>query len=80
MQHPAEEEEVAASWSEMELPEVVRQDIMTNIPRSTRRAVRKAHRGLGRPSRPTFIKMMRLGGAMPNALAYAKHWQCPTCA
>ena len=64
MIHPEEEEPVdpQATWSEQEVPTDVRQDIMSKVPKETRQAVRKAHRGLGHPSRETFIRMLRLGG------------------
>ena len=45
-----------------------------------RRSVRRAHRGLGHPSRKIFLKMLRLANATEAALLYAKWWICPLCA
>ena len=66
-------------WSANELPADLRHDVMQKIPKEIRRQVRKAHVGLGHPSRTTFLRMMKLGGASPAALEYAKAWQCPVC-
>jgi hypothetical protein len=73
------EDEVQDEWSANELPEKVREEVYAKIPRAVRRGVRKAHVGLGHPSRGTFLRMMRLGGASPGAMEYAKAWQCPVC-
>ena len=45
-----------------------------------RRAVRKAHRVVGHPSRKVFVNMLRLGQAHKAAIDYAKKWECPVCA
>ena len=42
--------------------------------------MRNIHRGLEHPGRETMQRMMRLGGASPAALQYARVWQCPICA
>ncbi|MFM7984158.1 MAG: hypothetical protein ACKPKO_33015, partial [Candidatus Fonsibacter sp.] len=67
-------------WSAHELPEKDREDVYQRIPKQIRRAVRKAHCGLGHPSRGSFLRMMRLGGASPAAMEYARDWVCPVCA
>ena len=41
--------------------------------------MRQAHKNLGHPHRDTFVRMLRLGGAKPEAVTYAKQWQCPIC-
>ena len=66
-------------WSANELPADLRHDLLQQIPKEIRRQVRKAHVGLGHPSKTTFLRMMKLGGASPAALEYAKAWQCPIC-
>ena len=75
-----EEELPMASWSENEIPEAVREEILEKVPARVRRQVRRTHRGLGHPGRETMLRMMRLGGASPAALQYARVWQCPVCA
>jgi hypothetical protein len=71
---------VEDDWSSNELPESVRADLYNRTPRETRRSIRKAHCGLGHPSQATFLRMLRLGGATPAAMDYAKAWVCPICA
>ena len=56
--HPALDEE-QEQWSDQELPEGLREDILMRVPRAVRRSVRRAHRGLGHPSRVAFMHMMR---------------------
>ena len=73
------EEEPEGNWSEMEIPEHFRQEMLQKVDTSTRRMVRKAHRGLGHPGRTTMLRMMKLGGASAEAIRYAKVWQCPVC-
>ncbi len=84
MMHPAVDEEREddrkLNWSENEIPEDKRDGILTRVSKEIRRSVRRAHRGLGHPSRRTFTKMLRLGRASPPALLYAQTWICPTCA
>ena len=81
--HPAIDEGSGSEhpyWSDMEIPEHCRREIKSKTTRKMRRAVRKAHRGLGHPSREVFVKMLRLGQAQKAAIDYAKTWQCPVCA
>ena len=54
-------------------------DPMPQLHPKIKAGVRLAHRGLGHPSRETFIRMLGLGGAPAEALAYARAWRCPTC-
>lgn len=68
-----------ASWSEEELPDDKRVEMLAKVPPEVRRAVRRTHLDLGHPSRQTFLDMMKLGGASVAAQSYAKTWQCPTC-
>ena len=67
------------NWSEEELPQDKRGDLLIKVPKDVRQSVRRAHRGLGHPTRKAFLKMMRLGNASEVALEYAKWWKCPTC-
>ena len=67
-------------WSSHELPERARAELYGRIPRETRQAARKAHRGLGNPSKDAFLRMLRLGGATPVAMEYARALDCPVCA
>jgi hypothetical protein len=46
-------------------------------PREIREAVRKAHNGLGHPDRKIMLRMMKLSGASPAAVQFAKEWNCP---
>jgi hypothetical protein len=73
------EEEPEGNWSELEIPEHFRQETLEKVDKETRKMVRKAHRGLGHPERSTLLRMMKLGGATPEAIRYAKVWQCPVC-
>ena len=63
---------VQDDWSSNELPESIREELYQKTPKETRQSIRKAHHGLGHPSRSTFVRMLRLGGATPVALEYAK--------
>jgi hypothetical protein len=74
------DDEVQDDWSSNELPKAVRAELYEKIPKEIRQGVRKAHIGLGHPSRGTFLRMLRLGGATPAAVEYAKAWICPVCA
>ena len=49
MMHPDEEEydNMEPSWSENEVPIAVRDDVLTKVPKTVRRAVRKSHMGFG---------------------------------
>jgi len=76
----ADDEVQNEDWSANELPAAVREDMMQRIPRDIRRNIRKAHVGLGHPAQQTFMRMLKLGGASPAALEYARTWQCPVCA
>ena len=62
MMHPDvdEEREDFENWSEQELPEATRADVVRRVPKEIRRSVRRAHRGLGHPTRQAFLKMLRL--------------------
>ena len=75
-----EEEPPGSLWSENEIPEGERREILDEVPGKIRRQVRKTHRGFGHPGRETMLRMMRLGGASPAAIRYARVWQCPVCA
>ena len=64
--HPVVDEESGSEhpyWSDMEIPEHRRREIKSKTTRKMRRAVRKAHRGLGHPNWEVFVKMLRLGQA-----------------
>lgn len=54
-------------------------DPCPDIDPTIKAAVRRAHRNLGHPSRDSFVRMLRLGGAAPDAITYARAWQCPVC-
>ena len=64
----------------MEIPEHCCRDIKSKTTREMRRALRKAYRGLGHPSREAFAKMRRLGQARKGAIGDAKTRECPVCA
>ncbi len=49
------------------------------VPRKVRQQVRKAHNGLGHPSKPVQLRMFRLGGVSQDAMDYLKLWNCPVC-
>ena len=53
-------------------------DPCPDIDVETKRHVRVAHRNLAHPSRETFVRMLRLGGATAEAIRYAKLWTCTT--
>ena len=83
MTHPSIDEESMdehPNWSDQEIPEDCRRNLISKTTRKQRKAVRKAHRGLGHPSREVFVKMLRLAGAHQNAIEYARKWVCPVCA
>lgn len=65
------------NWSDNEVPWRHR-DVIGETTKSVRNEVRKAH-GLGHPSRDTLVRMLKLGGASPEACDYAKVWKCPFC-
>ena len=67
-------------WSASELPDNLRERLLRDVPRAVRQQVRRTHIGLGHPSKETFLRMLRLGGASPVAQQYARAWQCPVCA
>ena len=71
MTHPSIDEESMdehPNWSDQEIPEDCRRNLMSKTTRKQRKGVRKAHRGLGHPSRPVFVKMLRLAGAHQSAV------------
>ncbi len=74
------EEDDSGNWSVTELPEVIRDELMRKTSAKVRREVRKAHRGLGHPNRTVPLRMLRLGGASPAAMLYARHWVRRVCA
>ena len=83
MTHPSIDEESMdehPNWSDQEIPEDCGRNLISNTTRKQRKAVRRAHRGLGHPSRESFVNMVRLAGAHHNAIAYARKWVCPVCA
>ena len=67
------------NWSSCEIPAKVREKILRDTPKEVRQQVRKSHAGLGHPTRETFLRMLRLGGASQAVIEYAKHWRCPVC-
>ena len=82
-----EEEEQLADQSEGEFPEradvrdqPLEEDERRPVAKEIRRAVEFTHRQLGHPSRSTLIRMMRISGANPEAIRYARRWTCPVCA
>jgi hypothetical protein len=50
-----------------------------DIPRFIKDTVIAAHNRLGHPTRKTLLKMMRLAGSHPQAIRFARAWNCPTC-
>ncbi len=72
------DEEEQRGWSAQEVPEPHREE-GGRIPAEVRREVRKQHYGLGHPSKDTFLRMLRLGGASDAAIRYASIWRCPVC-
>ena len=56
------EEEPQNNWSEQEVPEHARAEILEKVTPETRRTVRKMHRGLGHPERGTMLRLMKLSG------------------
>ena len=68
-------ETVEGDWSETEIPAKDRENVLRTVPKEVRREVRRAHYGLGHPTRATLIRMLKLGGDSAAALAYAKKWQ-----
>ena len=68
------------NWSDEEIPRPIRADTLQAVPAAVRREVRKAHNGLGHPSKTTFLRMMHLANATEAAKRYAKAWECPICA
>ena len=74
-----EEGQTIENWSDNEIPESERARILESIPIDIRKEVRRTHSGLGHPEKTVFLRMLRLGGAAPEALEYAKVWQCPVC-
>ena len=74
--HPDVDEEADCgtinNWSDEELPEDKRNDLLVKVPKAVRQSVRRAHRGLGHPTRRVFLKMLRRGDASEAALEYAK--------
>jgi hypothetical protein len=73
------EEEPQNNWSEQEVPEHARAEILEKVTPETCRTVRRMHRGLGHPERGTMLRLMKLSGASSTAVKYAKTWQCPVC-
>jgi hypothetical protein len=67
------------NWSDQELPQHLREDVLNTVPAHVRREVRKAHNGLGHPHKTTFLRMMKLANATPVSIKYAKAWECPVC-
>ena len=60
--------------------EILEEDPRPEIREEIKKEVRKAHQNLGHPSRETFVRMLRLGGASQEALRYAQQWKCAICA
>lgn len=82
-----EEEEQLQDQSEGEFPEradtrdqPLDEEERRPVSKEIRRAVEFTHRQLGHPSRSTLIRMMRISGANPEAIRYARRWTCPVCA
>jgi hypothetical protein len=78
-QQEREEGQTVVNWSDQEIPENLRGQILDRIPALVRKEVRKTHSGLGHPERQTFLRILKLGGASPEAVEYAKVWECPIC-
>jgi hypothetical protein len=72
--------EDVGNWSDQEIPDKYRKEVLAEVPAHIRREVRKAHNGLGHPAKTTFLRMMKLGNATDVAIKYAKTWECPVCA
>ena len=79
-------EERFTSADDMKMDDSYEQDITPgheascrDIPRFIKDTVIAAHNRLGHPTRKTLIKMMRLAGSHPQAIRFAKAWNCPTC-
>jgi len=80
---PEDEEAIrddTGNWSDEEIPRPLRADTLQAVPAAIRREVRKAHNGLGHPSKTTFLRMTHLANATEAAKRYAKAWECPVCA
>ena len=56
------------------------ENMCRDIPKFVKDTVIAAHNRLGHPTRKTLLKMMRLAGSHPQAIKFAKVWNCPTCA
>jgi hypothetical protein len=65
------------NWSDEEVPRPHRTDILQSVPAAVRREVRKAHNGLGHPSKTSCLRMMHLANAIAAAERYDKVWECP---
>jgi len=52
---------------------------MKDVSQTVKDTVIQAHNRLGHPSRKTFLRMLRLGGSHPDAIRFAKVYQCPVC-
>ena len=58
---PADAEAAEENWSDQEIPPAKRDEMRRTTTKDLREAVRKAHYGLGHPSREVFVRMLRLG-------------------
>ena len=72
-----EEGKTVGNWSDLEIPEADREQILEKVPRDIRREVRRTRSGLGHPERTVFLHMLKIGGASPEALENVKAWNCP---
>ena len=77
-----EEEERQAAFREIdeEEEEALEEADRHPIPKEVQRAVEFAHKQLGHPSRETLVRMLRMSGAMDDAVKYARRFQCDVCA
>ena len=70
----APDEEVQLEKPADETPE---EEPEEKYPKAVVEAVQKAHRRLGHPSKDAMVRMLKLGGASGETLAFAKEYVCP---
>ena len=59
--------------------DAVEEDARHPVSGEVRKAVQYAHRQFGHPSRSTLLRMLKLSGATPEAIRFAKRWRRPVC-
>ena len=52
---------------------------MEDVPEDVRKTVRLAHERLGHPRTTTLVRMLKISGARPDAIKYAKVLDCSVC-